>query len=132
MEMSKVIKPLIIPAAALLGYALIKGKRSSSLVSDITQAVSNSATNLEKTFAGLKESELNEIATNTDRGLKAEIVGNALEYCFKSASGKKTATARIELDSAGKPEFAFLPYSGSANSPYSFIKNLRDALNKDN
>lgn len=128
MKMSKMIKPiLLIPAAALLGYAVKKGKKSSSVVSDIAQAVSDAATNPEKAFAGFTLSELNEIASNTSRGLKAEINGDTLEYIFKSARGKTTATARIVMNAAGELVFTFLPYSGSANSPYFFLENLRNA-----
>jgi len=132
MKMSKMIKTLIIPVAALLGYAVIKGKKSSSVVSDIAQTVSDSANYPEKTFAGFKESELNEIAKNTSRGLKAVIVGNVLEYWFKSRSGKQTATATIELDSAGEPIITFNPHYGTANSPHFFIENLRNVMKKDN
>lgn len=135
MKMSKVIKPLIIPVSALLGYAVINvinGKKSSSVFSNIAQTVSNSANNPEKTFAGFKESELNEIAKNTSRGLKAVIVGNVLEYWFKSRSGKQSATAKIELDSAGEPIITFNPYYGTANSPHFFIENLRNVMKKYN
>ncbi|MEK3992812.1 hypothetical protein [Robertmurraya sp. FSL R5-0851] len=132
MKMSKMIKPLIIPVAGILGYALIKRKKSSSVVSDIAQAVSDSTNNPEKTFAGLNESELNELAKNTSRGLRAVIVDNVLEYWFKSRSGKQTATAKIELDSAGKPIITFNPHYGTANSPHFFIENLRNAMKKDN
>lgn len=132
MKMSKMIKQLVIPVAALLGYAVLKGKISSSVVSDIAQTVSDSAINPEKTFAGFKESELNEIAKNTSRGFKAVIVDNVLEYWFKSSSGKQTAIAKIELDSAGKPIITFNPYFGTANSPYFFVENLRNSMKKDN
>lgn len=132
MKMSKMIKQLIIPVAALFGYAVIKGRKSSSMVSDIAQAVSDSATNPEKTFAGFKESKLNEIAQNTSRGLKVVIVGDVLEYWFKSRSGKQNATATIELDSAGEPIISFNPHYGTANSPHFFIENLRNVMKKDN
>ncbi|WP_211740978.1 hypothetical protein [Ornithinibacillus massiliensis] len=134
--MSKVIKPLV-PVATLvlgLGYVVKKGKfpvKLSRAVSDIAQVASDATINEEKSFGGLKQSELNEIASNTFRGVKAVIDGDTLEYWFKSASGKKTSTARIGLDSAGELVFTFLSYR-DANSPYSFIKNLRDAMNKDN
>lgn len=106
MKMLKMIKPLIIPVAALLGYAVIKGKKSSSVVSDIAQ--------------------------NTSRGLKAVIVGNVLEYWFKSRSDKQTATATTELDSAGEPIITFNPPYGTANSLHLFIENLKNVMKKDN
>jgi len=132
MKMSKLFKSLVIPlGTAVLGYAVTKvisSPKSSSAVSDIAQVASNATIN-EKSFGGLKQSEINEIASNTYRGVKAIIDGNTLEYSFKSASGKKTPTARIELDSAGELVFTFLSYF-DAKSPRFFIENLKDAMNK--
>jgi hypothetical protein len=98
------------------------------VASDIAQVVSDATINAEKSFGGLKQSQINEIVSNTYRGVKAVIDGDTLEYWFRSASGKITATAKIELDSEGNIVCAFLPYSGAANSPRSFIKNLIEAM----
>lgn len=103
----------------------------SRAVSDIAQGASDATINAEKSFGGLKQSEINEIVSNTYRGVKAVIDGDTLEYRFKSASGKQTPTARIELDSAGELVFTFLSFF-DAKSPRFFIENLRDAKNKVN
>lgn len=132
MKMSKVIMPLI--TMVVLGNVVKKRKfpvKSSRAVSDIAKVASNATNNEEKSFGGLKQSEINEIVSNTYRGMKAVIDGDTLEYSFKSASGKHTSTARIIKDSAGELVFTFLSYS-DANSPHFFIKNLRDAMNKVN
>lgn len=129
MKMSKVIMPLV--ATTIIGYVVKKrgfSMGSSSAVSDIAQAASDATI---ETFGGLKQSEINEIASNTYRGVKAVIDGDTLEYCFKSASGKQTPTARIELDAAGELVFTFLSYF-DAKSPHLFKENLRDAMNKVN
>ena len=130
MKMSKVIMPLV--ATAVIGVFVVKkGKfpvKLSRVVSDIAQVASDAEINTEKSFGGLKQSEINEIASNTYRGVEAVIDGDTLEYLFKSASGKQTLTARIGLK-AGELVFTFLSYN-NANSPHSFIKNMRDAMNK--
>ncbi|KAA0941643.1 hypothetical protein FQ087_21050 [Sporosarcina sp. ANT_H38] len=131
MKMSKVIMPLAV-GTAILGYVIKKGEfpvRLSRTVSDIAQVASDAT--IEKSFGGLKLSEINEIVSNTYRGVKAVIDGDTLEYYFKSASGKQTPTARIELDSAGELVFTFRSYI-NANSPRFFIENLRGAMNKVN
>lgn len=132
MKKSKVIMPLL--ATAVLGYVVKKRGvpvKSSRVVSDIAQVASDATINTEKFFGGLKQSEINEIVSNTYRGVKAVIDGDTLEYSFKSASGKQTPTARIELDSAGELVFTFLSFF-NAQSPRLFIENLRDAMNKVN
>ena len=131
MKMSKVIKPLLATAgtAFLVGYFVKKGRfpESSRVASDIAQVVSDATINAEKSFGGLKQSQINEIASNTYRGVKAVIDGDTLEYWFRSASGKKTATARYELDSAGKFVCTFCSYF-DAKSPRFFIENLLEAM----
>jgi hypothetical protein len=133
MKMSKVIMLLIGTAgAALVGYGLKNGRspvKLSRVVSDIAQVASDATINEEKSFGGLKQSVINEIVSNTFRGVDAVIDGDTLEYWFKSASGKKTATAGIELDSAGELVFTFLSYF-DAKSPRFFIENLRAEINK--
>lgn len=128
MKMSKVIMPLLATAAAIgtVGYFVKKRKfpESSRVASDIAQVVSDAA---EKSFGGLKQSQIDEIVSNTFRGEKAVIDGDTLEYWFRSASGKGTATARFELDSAGKIVCIFLSYF-DAKSPRFFIENLIEAM----
>lgn len=90
MKLSKVIKPLL-PAATviILGYVVRKGKPTKSPY-DIVQVVSDATSDAEeKSFAGLTLSKINEVVSNTYKGVKAEIDGDTLEYCFESASGKK-------------------------------------------
>lgn len=130
MKLSKVIKPLIPTAAAvILGYVVRKGKNPIKSSSDIVQVVSDATSNAEKFFGGLTQSKINEIVSNTYKGVKAEIDGDTLEYFFESASGKKTATARFILDSAGELVITFLAYN-DAKSPRFFIDNLKAAMNK--
>lgn len=129
MKMSKVIMPLVV-GTVVIGYVARKGKipvKSSRAVSDLAKAASNATINEEKSFAGLKQSEINEIVSNTYKGMKAEIDGDTLEYSFWSASGKTTSTARIALESAGELALTFLSYS-DAKSPRFFIDNLREAI----
>lgn len=44
-----------------------------------------------------KKNQINEIVSNTFRGVKAVIEGDTLEYSFRSATGKGTATAIDDL-----------------------------------
>lgn len=130
MKLSKIIKPLIATTATvILGYAVKNGKIPIKSASDIVQAVSDATSNEEKSFGGLTLSKINEIVSETYKGVKAEIDGDTLEFVFASASGKKTATAKFILDSAGKLAITFLPYK-DAKSPRIFMDNLRDAMNK--
>lgn len=128
MKMSKVIMPLLATAAAIgtVGYFVKKIKLpvSSRVVSGLAQVVSDAE---EKSFGGLKQSQINEIVSNTFRGVKAVIDGDTLEYVFKSASGKSTATERYKLDSAGNIVTTFQSFS-DANSPRAFIINLIEAM----
>ncbi|MET1178512.1 hypothetical protein ABG775_11200 [Peribacillus simplex] len=129
MKMSKVIMPLLV-GTAVIGYVVRKGKipvESSRAIAELAKVASNATINEEKSFAGLKQSEINEIALNTYKGIKAVIDGDTLEYSFASASGKTTSTARIALESAEELAFAFLSYS-DAKSPRFFIDNLREAI----
>jgi len=125
-----VIKPLIPAATAIiLGYVVIKGKPIKSS-SDIVQVVSDATSDSEeKSFGGLTLSKINEVVSNTYKGVRAEIDGDTLEYYFESASGKKTATARFILDSVGELVITFLSYN-DAKTPRFFIENLRDVMNK--
>ena len=101
------------------------------MISDIAKFASDATVNAsEKTFGGLKQSVINEIVSNTYRGVKAVINGDILEYWYKSGSGKQTHTVKIELDSAGGL-ITFLSYF-DAKSPRFFMENLRDAMNKVN
>lgn len=134
MKMSKVIKILVIKVImAVLTYVIKKGKfslKSSRTVSDIPQVASDATTNEEKSFGGLKQSEIDEVAINTSRGVKAEIIGDILEYSFKSGSGKQTPTAQLKIEE-GEPVFTFISFF-NAHSPHSFKKNLRDAMKQSN
>ncbi|NOU72559.1 hypothetical protein GC098_14170 [Paenibacillus sp. LMG 31458] len=134
MKKSKVIKlatavTAVTAGALFVGYVVKKGKfpLSSRLVSDIAKVVSDSTIIAEKSFGGLTQSQINEIVSNTFRGVKAVIDGDTLEYVFKSASGKLTATERYTMDSAGKIVTTFQSFS-DANSPRAFIINLIDAM----
>ncbi len=130
MKLSKVIIPLIpVATTVILGYIIKNGKTSMKSSSKIVGVVSHTINNEEKSFGGLTLSKINEVVSNTYRGMRAEIDGDTLEYCFESASGKKTNTARLILDTAGELVITFLSYS-DAKSPRFFMDNLRDEMNK--
>lgn len=130
MKLSKVIIPLIpVATTAILGYIIKNAGSSMKSSSKIVEVVSNTITNEEKSFGGLTLSKINEVVSNTYRGVRAEIDGDTLEYCFESASGKKINTAKFMLNTAGELVITFLSYS-DAKSPRFFMNNLRDEMTK--
>lgn len=137
MKMSKTGWSLVAAAATIvLGYGAKKGKIpsiSSKVVSDIATVASDAVINEEKSFGGLKESVINRIATNTNKGVKAFIEGNELVYEFKSNSNKTILDSRFIID-AGKLVMTFVSgsYGNKPNAPWFFRDSLVEAMNKAN
>lgn len=137
MKMSKTGWSLVAAAATMvLGYGAKKGKIpfiSSKVVSDISKVASDAIINEEKSFGGLKESVINGIATNTNKGVNAFIDGNELVYKFRSNSNKMVLESRFIID-AGKLVMTFVSgsYGNQPNAPWFFRDSLVEAMNKAN
>jgi hypothetical protein len=136
MKMSKTGWSLVAATATIVWYGAKKGKIpfiSSKVVSDIAKVASDAVINEEKSFGGLKESVINGIATNTNKGVKAFIDGNELVYKFRSNSNKTILESRFIID-AGKVVMTFVSgnYGNQPNAPWFFRDSLVEAMNKAN
>lgn len=100
------------------------------MVSDLVQGATDATVNVaEKTFGGLKQSTIDDIVSNTNRGSKAVINGDVLEYWFKSASGKMNYMASLTLDSVGKLNIQMVKaHPEATGSPRAFGEKLLEAL----
>ncbi|WP_169083277.1 hypothetical protein [Paenibacillus sp. PL91] len=133
MKMSKVIKPLLaIAGVGALGYVALKRKKTSRAVSDIVKVTSDAIINAEKSFGGLKQSVIDEIVSNTARGVKAVIDGDKLEYWYKSGSRKQDYMSSLTLDSSGKVIIQVVKGYYEANSPRIFAEQLIEVMKKVN
>lgn len=134
MKISKAIIPLVV--TTVFGYIVAKSKNSGELskeISEIAKFASDATVNAaEKTFGGLKQSAIDEVVSNTSRGVKAVINGDELEYWYKSASGKHDYISSLKLDSAGKVIIQIVKGYYDANSPRIFAENLKEAMKKTN
>ncbi len=129
MKMSKVIIPLV-AVTAVLGYVK-RGKFPVKFSkADIAQVASDATIDAtEKMFSGLKQSAIDELVSNTYRGIKAVINGDKLEYWYQSASGKSKYMSILTLDSAGKIDIQMVKGNPEATgSPLAFGRNLIDAI----
>ena len=137
MTINKFIAPIVatvVGGGIAIGYVIKNKKFPGELlehISDGVQDVSNTVNAEEKTFGGLTESSLTELASEIYRGVKAEIDGNTLEYFFKSASGKQTSTAKFEINDAKEVVMTFISHV-TANSPREFHRSLIKAIEKYN
>lgn len=133
MKISKVIIPLV--ATTVFGYFAAKRKNSgesSKMFSNIANGVSDEAVNsVENTFAGLKQNRINEIVSNTYKGVKAVINGDTLEYWYKSNSGKHNYMSSLKQDLTGKIIIE-TGYWGpnSPNAPVIFAEKLIEEMKK--
>lgn len=133
MKISKVIIPLV--ATTVFGYFVAKRKNSeesSNVFSNIANIVSDETVNsVEKTFGGLKQNIINEIVSNTNKGVKAVINGDILEYWYKSNSGKHNYMSSLKQDSTGKIIIE-TGYFGpnSPNAPVIFAEKLIEEMKK--
>lgn len=100
----KFIGPAV--ATSLLAYSVYKGKGNGLKIQNSTEftksVLSNSGGSPENVFGGLKESTLDRLAKDTNRGIKAIVKGDTLEYFYKSASGKSTNVAEFHFDEIGR------------------------------
>jgi hypothetical protein len=129
MKMSKVIIPLV-AATAVLGYVK-RGKFPVKFSkADIAQVASDATMDAtEKMFGGLKQSAIDELVSNTYRGIKAVINGDKLEYWYQSASGKSKYMSSLTLDSAGKIDIQMVKgHPEATGSPLAFGRNLIEAI----
>ena len=133
MKISKVIIPLV--ATTVFGYFVAKRKNSeesSNVFSNIANVVSDDTVNsVEKTFGGLKQNTINEIVSNTYKGVKAVINGDILEYWYKSHSRKHNYMSSLKQDSTGKIIIE-TGYFGPnpPNAPVIFAEKLIEEMKK--
>lgn len=135
MKMSKMGWSLV-ATSIILVFRAKKGKIpfiSSKIVSDMAKVTSDAGIDKEKLFGGLKESAINMIAKDTNKGVKALIDGNELVFKFKSNSNKTILESRFIID-AGKLVMTFVSgsYGNQPNAPRFFRDNLSEAMNKTN
>ena len=134
MKISKAIIPLVV--TTVFGCFAARRKNSGKLIkviSEIAKFASDATVNAaEKTFGGLKQSAIDEVVSNTSRGVKAVINGDKLEYWYKSASGKHDYISSLTLDSTGKVIIDIVKGYYDANSPRIFTENLIKAMKKAN
>ncbi|WP_431800016.1 hypothetical protein [Halobacillus andaensis] len=135
MKMSKMGWSLVVATTAtvVLGYGAKKGKFSfvSPKVADIAKDSSDDVINEEKSFGGLKESVINEIAINTYKGVRAFIDDNELVFNFKSNSNKTTLESKFKIVS-GELVMNFVSgsYGNQPSAPSFFRDSLVEAMNK--
>lgn len=128
-------KALKIILQGLKGFSSRITPKSGTQVAKLSACLSESmqAQIPKKIFLGLSEHKINEIAKNTPRGVKAIIHKDAVEYFYKSASGKMINSVLIE----SKPDggLKYLSVNGSnftpPNSPIFFCEKLYDAINEN-
>ncbi|EOR21262.1 MULTISPECIES: hypothetical protein [Bacillaceae] len=137
MKFSKIGWSLVTAAATIIiGYGAKKGKIPfiSSKIVDLSKVASDTVLNEEKSFGGLKESTLNEIATNTYKGVKAFIDDSELVFKFRSNSNKMILESKFKIDAAGKLVMTFVSgnYGNHPTAPLFFKDNLVEAMNKAN
>jgi len=134
MKISKAIIPLVVTTVFGCFAARRKNSgKSSKAISEIAKFASDATVNAaEKTFGGLKQSAIDEVVSNTSRGLKAVINGDKLEYWYKSASGKHDYISSLTLDSTRKVIIDIVKGHYDANSPRIFAENLIEAMKKAN
>lgn len=93
----------------------------------------NKVIEIEKTFEGISQNEINTLAQATQRGVKAVINGDILEYSYSSKSGKTIKMIEIAVDSTGK----LIAYLGNgsyfnSNSPRFFVYSLQKLIKSNN
>lgn len=111
----------LLSVASVGSYLLLKNKVNVSS-GDAVETVKDSAEVIEKvtkTFAGVTEEELDNLAKSTARGVKAVIEGDTLRYVYRSASGKTKNIAEFNQNESGEIIGSLFSYV-SAKSPRQF------------
>lgn len=93
----------------------------------------NKVPDIEKTFEGISQNEINTLVQATQRGVKAVINGDVIEYSYSSKSGKTIKMVEIAVDSTGKLIATLGNGSNyNSNSPRIFARSLKKLIRASN
>lgn len=129
MEIKKVVTTVVLSAASAGSIWLLKNKGGFSGDGAATLAKNSSEVikTIPKTFEGVTEEEINNLAQATYRGIKARINGDTLTYIYRSASGKTKNYAEVAMKEGGK-RVVTLYSNMTANSPRQFVYALEELI----
>lgn len=133
MDIKKIATTVIVTAASVGSYLLLKNKGNVSSEDAIATVKNNvdAISKVSQTFAGVTQDEADNLAKTIYRGVKAVIKEDKVTYVYSSASGKTKNIAEYTLNTAG--EIVGTLFSNmTANSPRHFGQELNKLIKSKN